>query len=1109
MRRRSPSGRLRALILAAGTLLAGLACAGTDGVVISQVYGGNGNVYARDYVELFNAGSSTVAIDGWSVQYASASGTGQFAANGVAVLSGSLAPGQFYLVALASGGAGAALPAADASGSTNLSSSSGKVALVRSSTGLACNGGSTACSAAQLALIADLVGYGSANFFEGSAAAPGLGSSTALFRAAGGCTDSGVNGTDFSSGTPAPRNTASPLSPCGGSGVGAAIIPVCPVSPGIATGAAVFLPLRASDADSIVNSATLTGAVPQGVSLGPLTAAVGDGGTAAVQVLLDGSTPSGSYTVNVQFGNNAAQTASCSIALQIQAVGSAYTPIFTLQGAGSATPLPGVRTTRGVVTKVNSDGYFLQDPAGDGDPLTSDAIFVYTATAPPVSAGHRVQVTGTVLEFNTGSASNAITLANPLTEISNVTSTVLTGTGAVSPVSVALPVAASGDMERYEGMLVTIVTPLTVGQNYFLGRYGQLTVAAGGRPIKPTNLYRPGTAAAIALADLNARSLILLDDGSSGQNPNPIPYIGTDDTVRAGDSIAAGTTGVIDYGLATSDSNGAGLYRLHPTVAPVISRSNPRPSQPPTVGGSHRVASFNVLNYFTTFGNGQTAGGASGQGCLPSGTTADCRGASNASEFARQRDKIVRAIAAIDADVVGLMEIQRNGSTAAQNLVDGLNAYLGASAYAVVPEPSSGVGTDAIKVAMIYKPARLALAGGGLSDGSAVHNRPPVAQTFQSGAGARFSVIVNHFKSKGCDGASGGDADQKDLQGCYNARRVQQAQALLAFIDTVKAAAGDGDVLVIGDLNAYAQEDPVDTLRAGGLVDQVLRYNGGGNYSYVFDGEAGSLDYGLATPSLSAQVVGAAHWRVNADEPSVIDYNTEFKTQDLYAVSPYRSSDHDPVVIGLQLAVNPVAQTISLGPLVARRVDQSPVTVTASASSGLPVTLSSLTPSVCTVAGSRVDLLVAGVCTLAADQGGDPFWAPANRVVQSFPVNAGQAQTISFVQPAARSLGSPPFLLTATASSGLPVGATSLTPAVCAVSESMVTVLAPGTCRIEATQSGDAQWLPASSVERAFAVTGGTPAADREAEVPLPAWVLWLLGAGLARRLSRSRCSPV
>jgi carbamate kinase len=195
---------LRALILAAGTLLAGLACAGTDGVVISQVYGGNGNVYARDYVELFNAGSSTVAIDGWSVQYASASGTGQFAANGVAVLSGSLAPGQFYLVALASGGAGAALPAADASGSTNLSSSSGKVALVRSSTGLACNGGSTACSAAQLALIADLVGYGSANFFEGSAAAPGLGSSTALFRAAGGCTDSGVNGTDFSSGTPAP-----------------------------------------------------------------------------------------------------------------------------------------------------------------------------------------------------------------------------------------------------------------------------------------------------------------------------------------------------------------------------------------------------------------------------------------------------------------------------------------------------------------------------------------------------------------------------------------------------------------------------------------------------------------------------------------------------------------------------------------------------------------------------------------------------------------------------------------------------------------------------------------------------------------------------------------
>jgi hypothetical protein len=129
---------------------------------------------------------------------------------------------------------------------------------------------------------------------------------------------------------------------------------------------------------------------------------------------------------------------------------------------------------------------------------------------------------------------------------------------------------------------------------------------------------------------------------------------------------------------------------------------------------------------------------------------------------------------------------------------------------------------------------------------------------------------------------------------------VQQAQALRAFLGGIQGSVGDGDVIVMGDLNAYGREAPVTDLIDNGYVDQVSRFDAAG-YSYVFDGESGYLDHALASASLSGQVAGVAHWHINADEPAVIDYNTEFKPQDLYAPSAYRSSDHDPVVVGLSL----------------------------------------------------------------------------------------------------------------------------------------------------------------------------------------------------------------
>jgi len=246
------------------------------------------------------------------------------------------------------------------------------------------------------------------------------------------------------------------------------------------------------------------------------------------------------------------------------------------------------------------------------------------------------------------------------------------------------------------------------------------------------------------------------------------------------------------------------------------------------------------------------------------------------------------------------------------NLVDGLNARLGAGTYAVVPDPAGGTGTDAIKVAMIYKPARLARVNDTQGDTDAIHNRPPLAQTFAAPNGERFTLVVNHLKSKGScpaetDPDYAGNFDAGDGQGCWNARRLAQAQRTAAWVAGLAPEAGTDAALLLGDMNAYALEDPVIAYADAGYADQIARFNAFG-YSYVFDGAAGRLDHALATATLAAKLTGAGEWHINADEPSVIDYNTEFKKPlcgscgpDYYTPTPYRSSDHDPVVAGLYL----------------------------------------------------------------------------------------------------------------------------------------------------------------------------------------------------------------
>ena len=433
-------------------------------------------------------------------------------------------------------------------------------------------------------------------------------------------------------------------------------------------------------------------------------------------------------------------------------------------------------------------------------------------------------------------------------------------------------------------MLVTIPETLTASEHFQLGRFGEVTVSSDGRQFEPTTEVDPGAPAA-AVQNLNNRRRLLIDDGSNVQNPSTVPFL-TPDVLRLGDT-ASGVTGVLSFGF--------GLYRLEPTAAITFARTNPRPAAPVAVGGDIRVASFNTLNYFTTLASDNP----------------NARGANTATEFARQQAKEVAAITGLNADVLGLMEVENNGATAIGSLVDALNAATAPGTYDYISEPSLNApnefggtfGTDAIKVALIYRPAAVTPVGAAQSSADSIFDRPPLIQTFQLASGSeQFTVAVNHFKSKNCPGATGLDLDQGDGQGCFNARRLQQASALATLLDTLDAP----NVLIIGDLNSHTEEDPVHALETAGFAELSETFvPAEQRYSFVFNGQSGELDHALAGPDLLDNVTGATIWHINADEPIILDYNTEFNPPGLYAPDAYRSSDHDPVVVGLNLVESP------------------------------------------------------------------------------------------------------------------------------------------------------------------------------------------------------------
>jgi len=580
-------------------------------------------------------------------------------------------------------------------------------------------------------------------------------------------------------------------------------------------------------------------------------------------------------------------------------VASAPQHIGDLQGSAERSPFVGQRLRlQGVVTgnfTGGLGGFFLQDAVGedDADPATSDGVFVQwpPEAEPKVRRGDRVRVNAVVSEIGDERAS--------MTSLTEASIEVL-GRGAAAATVLNKAPASVADYERYEGMWLRFESPLTVSGNDGLLRFGELHVSFGERLRQPTEMHPPG-AEARALAAAQARRSLILDDGRRSEYPERLWFLSeplsNGSPLRSG-SVLAGADGLLEQ------RSGRWVLQLRSDL--VVQQQAPRPTLPELAPGL-RIASFNLENYFN--GNGRGGG-------FPTS-----RGAPSRADHERQRDKLVSVLLAARADIAGLAEVENDGDgerSALAQLVSALNAAVAeaegaadAGDYRVVAS-GERLGGDEIRVALIYRERAVELVGEAASLATGAFergNRPPLMQTFRARSGGEpFSVVVNHWKSKGgCDSADGGNRDLGDGQACWNAARVSAARELLAWLSTQPAAQDAGRRLILGDLNAHSQEDPLRLLRTAGYRDVLELAGRRGQYSYNFRGYAGSLDHALASPALAADVRDAALWGINADESEAFKYASHARDPQWYSADPWASSDHDPLILVLR---QPTAEAV-------------------------------------------------------------------------------------------------------------------------------------------------------------------------------------------------------
>jgi VCBS repeat-containing protein len=620
--------------------------------------------------------------------------------------------------------------------------------------------------------------------------------------------------------------------------------------------------------------------------------------------------------------------------------GATEVAISEVQGAGDASPLAGQTVTvTAIVSGDFQDGdadagrnlggfYLIEEVADrDDDAATSEGVFVFEGDAllTDVALGDRVTVTGTVTEFfgatqisatsvevvEAGAVADVNALAVDVSLEDDVDGVIDTGGGTFR-----------ADLEAYEGMLVNLTDTLTVTETFQLDRFNEVRVSASGRPEQFTQSNAPDADAFEAYQREIRADEIVFDDGLSVQNA---PIFAEADLDGDGDfdtadgfgigDTADGLTGVIDYSF--------GEYRIRGVEdgANAFADTQTRETEVPEVGGEITVSTFNVLNFFTTIDQGDAG---SGPNLL------DPRGADSQAEFDRQLEKLITTLTQIDADVFGLVELENefgtdqngDGLVAIDVLVEALNDGYGAGTWAAVDPGRGFVDTgDAISVGMIYKTASVSLVPGsveilddsdlddlgfgaldddglGVFDGPSTNRAPLLADFQDAGSGEVFSVAVTHMKSKGGSG-EGANADQGDGAGNFDALRTEGVEVLTEWL----SREADADVLVLGDFNAYAEENPVEAMEAAGYVNLEELYDPGAT-TFVFDGQTGTLDYAFASAAIQEAVTGAAAWEINAVEPDALDYNLDFgRDPDIFDGSvPFRSSDHDPLLVGLDFS---------------------------------------------------------------------------------------------------------------------------------------------------------------------------------------------------------------
>ena len=789
-------------------------------IVISQVYGGGGNAGAtlkNDFIELFNRGAVAVDVSGWSVQYASATGSTWAKTD----LSGLIQPGKYYLVQQAAGGAGTVdLPTPDATGNIAMSAANGKVALVTNQTLLSC--GTTAGSCLPNAAIQDFVGYGTANNFEGSAAAAALGNTTAALRAANGCTDTDDNAADFATGAPNPRNSGAAANACGAT-----------------------------------TTPTTTGT--------PVTATP----TAIVTV-----TPTGTGTA---------------------------ARIRDIQGASHLSPRAGsaVANVPGIVTALRSNGFYLQDSSADADPATSEAIFVFTSSAPTVSIGDALLVSGTVSEFRPGGSggTNNLTLtqigAPSITVQSSgnaLPAPVVIGAGGRTPPSMVIEDDAAGNVETsgvfdpasdgidfyesLESMRVQVNDAVAVGPS---SSFGEIPVVGDNGANASVRTNRGGVV--IRPNDFNPER-IFLDD----EIVKPAP------TVNVGDRFPGATVGVMDYSF--------GNFKLQVTapLTPVsagLAREITAAARPNQLS----VATFNVENLDPSDG---------------------------AAKFNALAALIVNNLQS--PDLIAVEEIQDNNGPTNDSVVDATTTFnqliaaistAGGPTYQFrninpVDDQDGGEPGGNIRVGFLFRTDRglsfVDRPGGGPTTATTVVSGPggpqlsaspgridPTNPAFNSSRkplagefvynGRKVFAIANHFNSKGGDQPLFGRFQPPTLSS--EAQRVQQAQIVNNFVDSILALDANANVIVLGDLNDFEFSNPVNTLEGGVLHALIETLPEAERYTYVFEGNSQALDHILVSDNLFFR---------RPFYYDVVHVNAEFADQ---------ISDHDPQVARFDFSARP------------------------------------------------------------------------------------------------------------------------------------------------------------------------------------------------------------